>query len=85
MGTNLHTTLCNLSDWQYNFKQDEALSVELLIEAFGENMGEHYYNKWINFGQNPLRMISYFGRNDKDGKIFFQILENQIKKYMNRK
>lgn len=71
--------------WFNNYGDSEGLYRELFDKYFGTRMGEHFYSKWHStYSRDILKMIGYFGLNSSDGKIFMEMIKEQMAKYEER-
>jgi hypothetical protein len=71
--------------WQNNHDDTEALSKELFVKIFGNNLGNHYYEKWMYlYGGDILKMMCYYKTQPDHGQLFCDMLLKQIRRYEQR-
>lgn len=71
--------------WQNNHDDTEALSRNLFIENFGNNLGNHYYEKWAYlYKGNIMKMMCYYKTQPDHGQLFCDMLLKQVRKYESR-
>lgn len=82
-----YNKLLPISLWQYNYRADEWLTLELFQKTFGQVDGKHYYEKWTGyFNRNLWDMIAYFRGESENGQKFCDMLGKQVELYtQNRK
>lgn len=81
-----YESLLSIVMWDYNRNPlTESLTVELFNENYGTVMGQHYYDKFVNyFHGDLLKMIGYFRGENKEGQIFCDMISKCIEKYKQR-
>ncbi len=80
-----HEYLLRIAYYSSSHYPQEALTLELFIETFGEVMGTHYHSKWQHlYKYDILKMVVYFGRDTAEGEKFSSMLARMIEKYETR-
>ena len=65
-----YTMLLRVARWNDNYSSSERVTKDIMIEYFGQRMGEHYWDKWgYPCEHKAMKMIAYFGNNSTDGEF----------------
>ena len=70
--------------WHYNYSQDEALTREDFIKAYGQAFGDHFYVQWEHMHRDIMRMVGYFCNNEENGQKFLGMVMRKVIMYEKR-
>lgn len=67
--------------WWWSHSYAEALTESDFKQAFGNRMGEHYFEKWRLYERSIPRMIGYFGADMHNGQLFLNLMARMVTRY----
>ena len=78
-------TLLDILMWEYNASGDMALSLSDFTDAYGANLGNHYWEKYIySFNRKVMEMVMYFRGEDDNGQKFVNMVIKKVLQYKSR-
>ena len=70
--------------WGYNFASGEALTREDFREAYGEESGDRFYEKWVSLDRGIEPMIAHLADDTGNGQTFLGMVMKRVRQYEKR-